>query len=291
VILWGDPRTIWRVLGVGWEAMGEGRALSETNQSELCLVGHGGHAHLLAEAEAEGGLVGETGFAGDLTDAVVAVLEEFACGLEANFEDEGLGAEAEGFDEASVELPFGQVDVGGQLSDGDFFPEVFADPDDSLVDGEVWLEHGFGFGVALGGAHDADDEAFAIKDGQFVSDEPVGDALGVEEEFGDVEFGPSGGHDLLVVSAKVFGEARRGQLVIIFSDQFSFGAESEAPIEVGIGGHQSGVAVFGEESDARHQVKERVIRTFRSDGSEKAIAFPHRIVGPVAGWCRFFHDV
>ena len=39
------------------------------------------------------------------------------------------------------------VDVGGQLSDGDFFPEVFADPDDSLVDGEVWLEHGFGFGV------------------------------------------------------------------------------------------------------------------------------------------------
>ena len=291
MILWGDPRTIWRVLGVGWEAMGEGRALLETNQPELRLVGHGGHAHLLAEAEAEGGLVGETGFAGDLTDAVVAVLEEFACGLEANFEDEGLGAEAEGFDEASVELTFGQVDVGGQLSDGDFFPEVFADPDDSLVDGEVWLEHGFGFGVALGGAHDADDEAFAIKDGQFVSDEPVGDALGVEEEFGDVEFGPSGGHDLLVVSAKVFGEARRGQLVIIFSDQFSFGAESEAPIEVGIGGHQSGVAVFGKESDARHQVEERVIRTFRSDGSEKAIAFPHRIVGPVAGWCRFFHDV
>lgn len=274
--------------------MGEGRAfraLLETNQSELCLVGHGGHAHLLAEAEAEGGLVGETGFAGDLTDAVVAVLEEFACGLEADFEDEGLGAEAEGFDEASVELPFGQVDVGGQLSDGDFFPEVFADPDDGLVDGEVWLEHGFGFGVALGGAHDADDEAFAIKDGQFVGDEPVGDALGVEEEFGDVEFGPSGGHDLLVVSAKVFGEARRGQLVIIFSDQFSFGAESEAPIEVGIGSHQSGVAVFGEESNARHQVKERVIRTFRRDGGEKAIAFLHRIVGPVAGWYRFFHDV
>ena len=113
----------------------------------------------------------------------------------------------------------------------------------------------------------------------------------MEEEFGDVEFGPSGGHDLLVISAEVFGEAWRGQLVIIFSDQFGFGAESEAPVEVGIGGHQSGVAVFGEESDARHQVKERVIRTFRRDGGEKAIAFLHRVVGPVGGWCRFFHDV
>ena len=282
---------IWRVLGVDLAAMGEGRVILETNESELCLVGHGGHAHLLTEAEAESGLVGETGFASDLTDAVVAVLEQFARGLEADFEDEGLGAEAEGFDEASMELSFGQVDVGGQLSDGDFFSEVFADPDDGLVDGEVWLEHGFGFGVALGGTHDADDEALAIKDGQFVGDEPVGDALGVEEEFGDVEFGPSGGHDFLVVSAKVFGEARWGQLVIIFSDQFSFGAESEAPVEVGIGSQQPGVAVFGEESDARHQVKERVIRTFRRDGGEKAIAFLHRIVGPVAGWCRFFHDV
>jgi hypothetical protein len=39
------------------------------------LAGERGHAHVLAEAHAEGGLVGEAGLAGDLADAVVAELQ------------------------------------------------------------------------------------------------------------------------------------------------------------------------------------------------------------------------
>lgn len=126
-------------------------------------------------------------------------------------------------------------------------------------------------GVVLDGSHDADDVVVEVPDGEFVGEEPVGDALAVGEEFDDFEHGKSGFEDEEIVFAELFGEASWEEIEIGFSDNVGFALQAVAAEEGEVGREQVAIAVFGEKEDMGEVVEEVVEPGFWVDAGEEGV--------------------
>ena len=161
---------------------------------------------------------------------------------------------------------------GGEFLHADALAEVLADVGDGAVDLEVGAQHFFLSLVALGGAHHADDFAIATKDGELVGDEPVGDALGIEEQLHDVELGLAAAHDFLVDGAVVLGELLGEEGEVILAHDLVFRLAAEALVEVAVRTHETELRVLGEEGHAGHVVEQQVELAVRGEGTQEAVA-------------------
>jgi hypothetical protein len=177
---------------------------------------------VFAEMLTERALVGEAALQGDLRKLAVPRLEHLTSGLDPHPHEERLGAHGEGFHEASVELAWGDANVLSEVFYRQLFSEPLTDTFHCTVDGEVGSEGVMGCAVALRCAHESDDGACAVAQGEFVRDEPVRQSLSVEEEFDDVELGFSGAHDFCVVFAEMSGELSGEEVVVVFSHDLAF---------------------------------------------------------------------
>jgi hypothetical protein len=261
-----DRGRIWR------EAKRSMKRWLHATEAELLEVLQGSHAHVAMEVVGEGALIAEAEGAGDVGDVGGFALEGFAGGLDAELHDEGLGTGSEGFDEFAVQLPGGEVDDLGELGDGDAGAEVVADVGEGAVDLEVGLEELLLAFKALHGAHDADDAAFDIGEGELVGDEPVGQALIGEEELDDVELGFAGAEDFFVIAAEVFGEAGGEEIEVVLADDGGFFGDAEAIHEAAAGAHEAEVAVFGKEGEVWQVIEEPVEGGVRTDAADEPFA-------------------
>jgi hypothetical protein len=231
---------------------------SSSSEPELPLILQRGEADVFVEVVGEAALVVEAEVGGDLADLRVFVLEGLARGLDAELHDEGLRAAAEGLDEFAVKLAWAEVDLLSEILHAEAGAEVLADVGEGSLDVLAGVNDGHGLAVALGDAHDADETAFFVPKRHFVRDEPVGDALLIEEELDDVELGLSGAEDLFVVTAEVFGEPAWEDIEVVFVHELVFTLEAHGLDEVAVGADEAEVAVFGEKGDAWKGVKHPV---------------------------------
>src|SRR5439155_3342805 len=86
-------------------------------------------------------LIAEAGFARDFADEAVVLLEQFARGLDAHFQNERLRAAAESLNELAVQLPRRKVRARREFADGQAFAEALADERHGAVNREVRLAH------------------------------------------------------------------------------------------------------------------------------------------------------
>ncbi len=86
--------------------------------------------------------------------------------------------------------------------------------------------------VALDRAHEPDDLSTFVEEREFLGDEPVGNALLIEEEFDDAEKGFACGDDLFVIGAEVEGERAGEKVEVGLAHDFRFIGESEAAVEL-----------------------------------------------------------
>lgn len=208
------------------------------------------------------------------------MLEGLAGGLNAEFEDEGLGADAEGFDKFPMELTDGEVDLFGEFLDGDLVAEVLSNVGNGLIELEEGLQEGLAVFVSVGGAHETDNVSKLVTEGEFVGDVPIGDALSIEEELYEVEAWFAGGENGLIVAAKGFCEAFGEEVEVVAADNFLFALEAEAFVEKAAGAENTTALVFGEEGDVGEVIKEAIEWGCRVDGSEELLS-PERTV---RGW-------
>jgi hypothetical protein len=131
--------------------------------------------------------------------------------------------------------------------------------------------------VGADDAHHADGSALVIKDWQLMRDEPIWNALAVEEQLDDSQFGLSSTQNFLVIAAKIFSQARWEQREVILAKNFLLTLKAEAFNEVQVGGHQPELSVFGKERDAGQVVKQQVKLTVESDPSKESMTLLEQI--------------
>ena len=108
-----------------------------------------------------------------------------------------------------------------------------------------------------------------IEDGHLVGDEPIGDALLVEEQLHDVELGLGGGEHLFVVATEIFSQARGKQIEIVLADDFRFGGEAKAFIEFAVGADELERGVLGKEGEPWQVVHQGVELALRGHQAKK----------------------
>ena len=158
-------------------------------QTVFFLEAKRGLSDVFTEMLAESALVGKAALLRHLGELAVARLKHLASGLDSNPHEKSLGTHCERFNKSTVQLPRRDADVLRKRLDGQLFTEPLTDAFNRAIDGEVRTQGIVGGSVALRGTHHTNDGVVTVEEGQFVSDEPVGEALAVEEEFDDVEFG------------------------------------------------------------------------------------------------------
>ena len=216
------------------------------SSAELSLILQRSDAHVAAELGGEGALVVEAKVEGDVGDLGTGFAERVAGGLDAGLDEVVLRGDAEAVFELAVELALGETDAAGdfvhQPAVAGFSPEcVGRFGNRGIGGGDVALEI-----VALDRAHQADDLSSFVEEREFLRDEPVGNALLIEEEFDDAEERFARGDDLFVIGAEVEGEGAREEIEVGLADDLGFVSEAEAAVEVRVAKHQLEVEVLGE---------------------------------------------
>lgn len=135
---------------------------------------------------------------------------------------------------------------------------MLADVGQGTLDVLTGVDDGHGLAVALGDSHDADEAAFFVSQGHLVGDEPIRNALLIEEELDDVELGLSGAENLFVIPAKILGETAGEDIEVVFIHELVFTLEAHGLNEVAIGADEAETAVFGEKGDAGQGIKHPV---------------------------------
>lgn len=218
--------------------------------AEFALVLQRGDAHVATELGGEGALVVETEVDGDVGDLGARFAEGVAGGLDAGLDEVVLGRDAEAVLELAVELSLGESDAACHLLHEPAVAGIMAEGVGGLGNGGVGGRDVALKVVALDRTHQADDLSAFVEEGQFLGDEPVGDALLIEEEFDDAEERLASRNDFLVIGAEADRERTGKEIEVGFAHDLSFIGKSEAPIEVRVAIHELVIPVLGEEGHA-----------------------------------------